>query len=205
MRCVVAGLLVMGLAGGSPRAQDNVLEIRRAQDVRVKTLQPQSPTSPTSRSTNGARPQIVKARTEGKTDGTEDMIVVGYDPKTNGYPFWIFSSRAPSCSLRPAPGTRATEPWNGKARRSWTSPTRRAAHSRMTTTDAVRWCSRTGWAKCSSSRTAARSAATIDHASILPRKADGALLGAKDLPACRCVAAFSLPIATRSGSLQDTL
>jgi hypothetical protein len=30
-------------------------------------------------------------------------------------------------------------------------------------------------------------------------------LGAKDLPACRCVAAFSLPIATRSGSLQDTL
>jgi hypothetical protein len=59
--------------------------------------------------------------------------------------------------------------------------------------------------KVLSIRTAARSAATIDHASILLRMAGGALLRAKDLPACRCVAAFSLPIAARSGSLQDTL
>jgi hypothetical protein len=42
MRCVVAALLVMGLAGGSPRAQDNVLEkLVGRWDVRVKTLQPQ--------------------------------------------------------------------------------------------------------------------------------------------------------------------
>jgi hypothetical protein len=27
-----------------------------------------------------------------KADGTEDMIVSGYDPETHGDPFWIFSS-----------------------------------------------------------------------------------------------------------------
>jgi hypothetical protein len=44
MRCVVAALLVMGLAGGSPRAQDNVLEKFVGRwDMRVKTLQPQKP------------------------------------------------------------------------------------------------------------------------------------------------------------------
>ena len=164
MRCVVAALLVMGLAGGSLRAQDNVLEKFVGRwDVRVKTLQPQKPNLTYVEIYEWMLDRkFVKARTEGKTDGTEDMIVVGYDPKTNGYPFWVFSSSGTFLFL--APGT-----WDARNRTmEWKSPTlldvsyRRAVHSRMTTTDAVRWCSRTGWAKCSSSRTAARSAATID-------------------------------------------
>jgi hypothetical protein len=91
MRCVIAALLVMGLTGGSPRAQDNVLEKFVGRwDVRVKTLQPQKADVTyieTYQLMLGRR--FVKARTEGKSDGTEDMVVGCYDPKTNGYPFWI--------------------------------------------------------------------------------------------------------------------
>ena len=36
------------------------------------------------------RRQFVRAKTEQKSDGTEDIIIAGYDPQTKGYPFWVF-------------------------------------------------------------------------------------------------------------------
>jgi Protein of unknown function (DUF1579) len=118
MRCVVAALLVIGLAGGSARAQDNVLDKFVGRwDVRVKTLQPQKPDLTYIEIYEWMLDRrFVRARTEGKTDGTEDMIVVGYDPKTNGYPFWIFSSSGTFLFL--APGT-----WDARNRiMEWKSP-----------------------------------------------------------------------------------
>ena len=45
--------------------------------------------------------KFVRAKTEGKADGTEDMVVGGYDPMTKKYPFWIFSSTGTFLYLAP--------------------------------------------------------------------------------------------------------
>jgi hypothetical protein len=86
-------------------------------DVRVKTLQPQKPDLTYIETYEWVLDRkFVRGRTEGKTDGTEDMIVVGYDSKTNGYPFWIFSSSSTFLFL--APGS-----WDARNRiLEWKSP-----------------------------------------------------------------------------------
>jgi hypothetical protein len=89
LRCAIAALLVVGLLSGvSAHAQDNVLEKFVGRwDVRVKTLQPQKPDLTYIETYEWMLDRkFVRARTEGKTDGTEDMVVVGYDQKVNGYP-----------------------------------------------------------------------------------------------------------------------
>jgi hypothetical protein len=114
----IAALLIVSLAASSARAQDNVLEKFVGRwDVRVKTLQPQKPDIAYIEIYEWTLDRkFVKARTEGKTDGTEDMVVAGYDPKTNGYPFWIFSSSGTFLYL--PPGT-----WDARNRTlEWKSP-----------------------------------------------------------------------------------
>jgi Protein of unknown function (DUF1579) len=92
--CAIAAMLIVGVAAFSARAQHNVLEKFVGRwDVRVKTLQPQKSDLTYIEIYEWVLGrQFIKLRTEGKTDGTEDMVVGTYDPKTNGYPFWIFSS-----------------------------------------------------------------------------------------------------------------
>jgi hypothetical protein len=92
------------LAGPAARAQESALaKFVGRWDVRLKTLQPQKPDLTYIETyewvLNG---QFVRARTERKSDGTEDMIIAGYDPQTKGYPFWIFSSTGTYMYLAPA-------------------------------------------------------------------------------------------------------
>jgi Protein of unknown function (DUF1579) len=118
IRCAIAALLMVSLVASSARAQNNVLEKFVGRwDVRVKTLQPQKPdvTYVEIYEWMLGR-QFVKARTERKTDGTEDMFIIGYDPKTKGYPFWIFSSSGTFMYLEP--GT-----WDTRSQiMEWKSP-----------------------------------------------------------------------------------
>lgn len=113
-------ILVLGLclSAAPAHAQDNALEKFVGRwDVRVKTLQPQKTEVTYIEAYEWTLDRkFVKARTEGKSDGTEDMIVGGYDAKTNGYPFWIFSSSGTFMYL--APGT-----WDARSRTmEWKSP-----------------------------------------------------------------------------------
>jgi Protein of unknown function (DUF1579) len=117
MRCVIAALHIV-CHESSARAQDNVLyKFVGRWDVRVKTLQPQKPDLTYIETYEWMLDRkFVRARTEGKTDGTEDMVVGSYDPKANGYPFWIFSSTGTFLQL--APGT-----WDARNRTmDWKSP-----------------------------------------------------------------------------------
>src|SRR5262245_3834912 len=118
MRCALTALLVTGLAGVSVHAQDNVLEKFVGRwDVRVK--QPQKPDLTYIETYEWMLDRkFVRGRTEGKPDGTEDMVVIGYEPKVNGYPFWIFSSSGTYLYLTLAPGT-----WDARSRTmEWKSP-----------------------------------------------------------------------------------
>ena len=120
MRCAIAALLVIGITAVSARAQDNALEKFVGRwDVRVKTLQPQKSDLTYIEIYEWMLDRkFVRARTEGKADGTEDMVVGGYDAKTNGYPFWIFSSSGTFMYLEP--GT-----WDARNRTmEWKSPPR---------------------------------------------------------------------------------
>ena len=114
-------ILVFGLAltaSTSAHAQDNALEKFVGRwDVRVKTLQPQKTEVTYIEAYEWTLDRkFVKARTEGKSDGTEDMVVGGYDAKTNGYPFWIFSSSGTFMYL--APGS-----WDARSKTmEWKSP-----------------------------------------------------------------------------------
>jgi Protein of unknown function (DUF1579) len=117
-RMIAALLSVLCLASASARAQDNVLEkfIGRW-NVGVKTLQPQM-TDQTYIETYEwmLDRKFVRAKTEGKADGTEDMVVGGYDPMTNKYPFWIFSSTGTFFYL-------ALGSWDARSRTlEWKSP-----------------------------------------------------------------------------------
>ena len=118
LRCAIAALLIVSFIASSARAQDTVLEKFVGRwDVRVKTLQPQKADLTHIEIYEWMLDRkFVKARTKGKTDGTEDMVVVGYDLKTNGYGFWIFSSSGTFLYL--APGT-----WDARNRIiEWKSP-----------------------------------------------------------------------------------
>ena len=79
MRCAIAALLIVNLAASSAGAQNNVLEKFVGRwDVRVKTLQPQKSDFTYIEIYEWMLGrQFVKARTEGKTDGTEDMFIIG--------------------------------------------------------------------------------------------------------------------------------
>src|SRR5262245_45837147 len=117
-RCAIAALLIVCFAESSACAQDNLLDKYVGRwDVRVKTLQPQKPDITYIETYEWVLDRkFVRGRTESKTDGTDDMIVVGYDPKTNGYPFWIFSSSGTFLFL--APGS-----WDARNRiLEWKSP-----------------------------------------------------------------------------------
>ena len=102
-RCAIAALLIASFAASSARAQDNVLEKYVGRwNVSVKTLQPQKPDQTYIETYEWMLDRkFVRARTEGKADGTEDMVVGGYDPTTNKYPFWIFSSTGAFLYLAP--------------------------------------------------------------------------------------------------------
>src|SRR5262245_13740127 len=118
LQCALAALLVIGITAVSAHAQDNVLEKFVGRwDVRVKMLQPQQPDLTYIETYEWMLDRkFVRARTEGKSDGTEDMVVIGYDQKVNGYPFWIFSSSGTFLYL--TPGT-----WDARNRTmEWKSP-----------------------------------------------------------------------------------
>jgi hypothetical protein len=122
LRFAIAALLA--IAASSAHAQDNLAEKLAVLekfvgrwDVRVKMLQPQGPDITYIETYEWILDRkFIRARTEGKTDGTEDMVVGGYDLKTNGYAFWIFSSGGSYLTL--APGT-----WDARSRTmEWKSP-----------------------------------------------------------------------------------
>ena len=119
MRCAIAALLVIGFAVASARAQDALEKFVGRWDVRVKTLQPQKSDLTYIETYEWMLDRkFVRGKTEGKADGTEDMVVLGYDQKVNGYPFWIFSSSGTYLYLTLAPGT-----WDARNRTmEWKSP-----------------------------------------------------------------------------------
>jgi hypothetical protein len=117
-RMITILLSVLCLAASSARAQDNVLEKYVGRwDVTVKTLQPQKSDQTYIETYEWMLDRkFVRAKTEGKADGTEDMVVGGYDPMTKKYPFWIFSSTGTFLYL--APGS-----WDTRSRTlEWKSP-----------------------------------------------------------------------------------
>ncbi len=118
-RMLIAGLAIgLCLAGPTARAQDNALDKFVGRwDVRVKTLEPEKPDLTYTETYEWVLGhQFIRATTEGKSDGTEDLVIAGRDPKTNGYPFWIYSSTGTSMFL--APGT-----WDARSQTmEWTSP-----------------------------------------------------------------------------------
>jgi hypothetical protein len=110
--------LVACLGSSATSAQDNALEKFLGRwDVRVKTLKPQKPDLTYSETYEWVLDrQFIRAITEGKSDGTQDMVIGGYDPQSHGYPFWIYSSSGSCLSL--APGT-----WNAQSQiMEWKSP-----------------------------------------------------------------------------------
>jgi hypothetical protein len=117
-RMITILLSVLCLAASSARAQDSVLEKYIGRwDVTVKTLQPQKAEQTYIETYEWMLDRkFVRAKTEGKADGTEDMVVGGYDAMTNKYPFWIFSSTGTFLYL--APGS-----WDARSRTlEWKSP-----------------------------------------------------------------------------------
>jgi Protein of unknown function (DUF1579) len=94
-RPMIAALAIgFCLVGLPARAQQDVLEKFVGRwDVRVKTLQPQKPDVTYIETYEWVLGrQFIRARTEQKSDGTEDIIIGGYDAQTKTYPFWVFSS-----------------------------------------------------------------------------------------------------------------
>src|SRR5215470_8585138 len=115
---IIIVLVALGLASAPAHAQHDVLDKFVGRwDVRVTTRQPPKPDLTYIEAYEWTLDRkFVKARTEGKSDGTEDMVVGGYDAKTNGYPFWIFSSSGTFMHL--APGS-----WDARSKTmEWKSP-----------------------------------------------------------------------------------
>jgi hypothetical protein len=100
---VAAFAVACSLPGSQARADEGALEKFVGRwDVRVKTLQPRKAEMTYIETYEWVlRRQFVSAKTENKSDGTEDIIVAGYDPKAKGYPFWIFSSTGTYLYLPP--------------------------------------------------------------------------------------------------------
>lgn len=92
------------LAAPSAHADESVLaRFIGRWDVRVKTLQPPKPDVTYIETYEWVlRRKFIRATTERKSDGTEDVVFAGYDPQTKGYPFWIFSSTGTYLYLPPA-------------------------------------------------------------------------------------------------------
>jgi hypothetical protein len=116
IRAVVLAVLAVALGSiASPADADQaVLEMFVGRwDVRVRTLQPSRPDVTyveTYEWVLGRK--FLSGRTEQKSDGSEDRIVIGYDPQTKGYPLWIFSSTGTYLYLAPGswdPRTRTME------------------------------------------------------------------------------------------------
>ena len=117
-RMIAVLLGALCFAASSARAQDNVLEKYVGRwNVSVKTLQPQKPDQTYIETYEWMLDRkFVRAKTEGKADGTEDMVVGGYDPMTKKYPFWIFSSTGAFLYL-------ASGSWDAPSRTlEWKSP-----------------------------------------------------------------------------------
>ena len=119
-RPVIAVALIgtLGLPGLAARADEGGLEKFVGRwDVRVKTLEPRKPELIYIETYEWVlRRRFIRGRTEQKSDGTEDLMVAGYDPKTKGYPFWIFSSTGTYLYLPPAT-------WDARNRiMEWKSP-----------------------------------------------------------------------------------
>jgi hypothetical protein len=71
-------------------------------DVRVQILQPERQVlnyRETYERVLGGK--FVRGHTEGKPDGTEDIVFGTYDAKVDGYPFWVFSSSGSYTYLPP--------------------------------------------------------------------------------------------------------
>jgi hypothetical protein len=103
---VIAVTSAIGLCLTGPPAQADEGGLEKfvgRWDVRVQNLQPQKPDLTyieTYEWVLGHR--FISAKTERKSDGTEDITIAGYDPQTKGYPFWIFSSTGSYTYLPPA-------------------------------------------------------------------------------------------------------
>jgi len=105
VRSVMVATLTMAFCMNGPlaRADDGALEKFLGRwDVRVKTRQPPKPDLTYIETYEWVlRRQFLRATTERKSDGTEDIIIAGYDPQTKGYPFWVFSSTGAYVYLAP--------------------------------------------------------------------------------------------------------
>jgi Protein of unknown function (DUF1579) len=106
------------VAAPAARADDDGLDLLVGRwEARVETLLPQ-PAELTYTETyrwvlDG---KFLEGRTTGRTDGFEDIIYGTYDPQTDGYPFWFFSSSGTYLYL--APGT-----WDARTRTfEWKNP-----------------------------------------------------------------------------------
>jgi hypothetical protein len=108
MPCAPA--LLIGVLGGAlsiicptVRADQSVLELFLGQwNVRVRTLQP-APAEVTYVETYAwvLDRKFIRAETTQKSDGTSDVVFGTYDPKAQGYPFWVFSSTGSYSYLAP--------------------------------------------------------------------------------------------------------
>ena len=117
-RLIAVLLSVFCLISASARAQDNVLEKFVGRwNVSVKMLQPQMSDQTYIETYEWMLDRkFVRAKTEGKADGTEDIVIGGYDAMTNKYPFWIFSSTGSFFYL-------ASGSWDARSRTlEWKSP-----------------------------------------------------------------------------------
>lgn len=96
----------------------NVLELFVGQwDVHIDTLRPEPSTTRYSETYTWVLDrQFIRGETEGKDDGSQDIIFGTYDAQANGYPFWIFSSTGTYLHLPPGK-------WNARQRvMEWENP-----------------------------------------------------------------------------------
>jgi len=116
---MVAALAIAFCSVGPPaRAEESPLAKYVGRwDVRVKTLQPQKLEITYIETYEWVlRRKFVKGTTQNKPDGSEDVVFAGYDQKTKGYPFWIFSSTGTYLYLAPAA-------WDARQRiMTWDNP-----------------------------------------------------------------------------------
>ena len=102
-RCVARALLALALLALPTRAQDSPLALMIGTwDVRVEIRRPE-PAVVTYRERYAwaLGGKYVLGRTEGRSDGEEDLILGTFDPDADGYPFWFFSSTGSYIYLPP--------------------------------------------------------------------------------------------------------
>lgn len=116
----IAGVIgvLFGLFGTGVQADRSVLNrYVGSWEVRVKTLHPAKPDLTYTEVYEWVLDRhFIRGKTGKKSDGFEDIIYGTYDAKSDGYPFWIFSSSGDYTYLPPAT-------WNGRRQlMEWKNP-----------------------------------------------------------------------------------